>query len=62
MLKLCFITAKYHHVHSGFDLFYSVPLNFSLPQKSSCLTSALRFLEAIVFFIQALFLQEQQID
>lgn len=62
MLKLPFITAKYHRVHSGFDLFYSVPLNFFLPQRSSCLASALRFLEAIVFFIQALFLQEQQVD
>lgn len=62
MLKIPFKTAKYCQVYSGFDLSYSVPLTFSLLQNSSCLASALKFLEAIVFFIHELFLQEEQID
>lgn len=61
MLKVPFKTAKYRCVHSVFDLSYSVPLIFSLLQNSSCLASALRFLEAVVFFIRALFPQEEQI-
>jgi len=62
MLKIPFKTAKYSRVHSGFDISYSIPLTFSLLQNSSCLARALRFLEAIVFFIRALFLWEKRVD
>lgn len=61
VLKMPFKTAKYRCVSIDFELSYSVPLISSLLQNSSCLANGLRFLEAIVFFIQAL-LQEEQID